>query len=124
MVRSPWTVPEVPLQSTLRLTKVAVGCLDVEQVCGADVVVAVGGSGFDARHADRHLDRGIGHLRGDDDAACDVGEAAAHLRDHEVASHEREVGVSGVDVPHTWGGKQVAFEGAGGGLLDLVVRHG
>src|SRR5207245_4712623 len=62
--------------------------LDVEEVGAAEVLVAAGLAGVHAGGVDDHLDRGVLGLFADGDLAAEVGEAAAYLGDHEVATHE------------------------------------
>src|SRR5205823_4378256 len=86
--------------------------LDVEEIGGAEVCVALLGAGVDAAGADVDLDfrRGrIGFvvLNG----ALHVGEAALHRGNHEMLDRELDVGVRGIDRP---GGDAGAGNGSGG----------
>src|SRR5262249_37565519 len=77
--------------------------LDVEEVGAAEVGVAAVVAGADRREVDSRLDTGLQRIRRDLEHAGEVGEAAAHLGDHQGAGHEPAGGVGRVHVPGAGG---------------------
>src|SRR5581483_457036 len=92
--------------------------LDVEEVAGAQVLVAVGVAGVDAGSLDLEPDAAVGRvLLVEVDVAGVVGELAADGRDHRVLRGEAEPAVRRVDVVAAGQGLDLAggTGGVGGG---------
>ena len=70
---------------------------DVEEVVGAQVLVALDLAGEDAGGLDGRLQGRVLGLLGDGEGALHVGEAAPYLRADQVAGDEADVGVGRVD---------------------------
>lgn len=97
---------------------------DVEEVDRAEVIVAALVARADAAHVDGHLDARLCRVFCDDDCAVNAHEATADLGEAEVAAHEGDLGVAGVDLPGASCGELDAREGAGFGLeLDEFLRR-
>ncbi len=61
--------------------------------------IAVGCTGRNGRHFDRHVDFAVAEILGDLDGALEVRERAANLGDHHVTGDEGEGGVSLIQGP-------------------------
>src|SRR6266545_5891546 len=85
----------------------------VEEVGGAQVVVAGLVAGVDTRHVDGDLDLRLLGVLGDGDGAVHASEPATDLGEHEVPADEADLGMARVNGP-----------GAGGGQLDSIQRAG
>ena len=74
--------------------------LDVEEVGGDEVTVAVSVAGVDAGGLDGEVRRACADGGGvDGETTLECGEVAADLRHHQVTGGEADVGVGGVDHP-------------------------
>lgn len=94
----------------------------VEEVVGAEVLVAPGVAGMDAGGLDRHLHGALVELVGlGDDAAGPLPEGPAHAAD-QVADPEGQLGVRRVDPPGRGRGGDPSGRG-GGGLGDCGARE-
>ena len=93
MVRSPSTFHSSAAGRIAVLVNVQVGMvLDVEEVVGPEVVVAVLVVGVDADGLDGHRDLRVGRVLGQLQGALEVVELAADLRHGHVADGEAERG--------------------------------
>src|SRR6185503_14640227 len=77
--------------------------LDVEEVFAADVAVAVGIAGVEARGLDRGADLGVGHVLGEVQGGFCILELAADLADACVADGEGNLAVRVVEGPGAGG---------------------
>ena len=132
MVRSPVIGPLVAVALDLGRDEgqLRVG-LDVEEVAGPEVAVAVGGAGVDAAGVDGQVDPGGGRVRGvDGGGAVEVRERAADGGDHRVAGREAEAAVGHVegvvagDVLDGGGaGVEVRLDDGGAALAAVEETH-
>src|SRR5690606_3275289 len=73
--------------------------LNVQEVCGPDVLVALGDTGVDRGQVDRGGHTGVEGVLTGHDRPLDRLEAAADLGDHQMTDGEADVAVDGVDGP-------------------------
>ena len=77
---------------------------DIEEIGGAEMVVALLRAGLTLDIAIVDIDRGVRGILADVHDPGHCREPAAHLGQHEVATDERHLGVPRVDRPWTGGG--------------------
>src|SRR2546423_3656475 len=98
--------------------------LDVEEVAGAKVTVALLVAGVDAAGLDGDGDRRLEGVLGDLDRAGEVGEAAPGLGDHQVADGEADLAVAGVEAVGPGGGELGTVDDTDGRVGSGGQAHG
>ena len=93
---------------------------DVEEVVGADVVVALLVAGVDAGDLDRDVHRGVARVvTVDGGGAVELVERTTHLRHHRVPRDEAETAVRRVDRVGAGEGAEVRGGRGGHGVVPL-----